>query len=223
MNARTWWSGAALMVGLAVFSSAALAQNKDEKKDAKPAPKAEAKKDEKPSEAMLDPAMMEAWMKASTPGQFHAYLKPMEGKWTYKIKMRMTEEMPWEEGSGASEYSMSLGGRFLTQTVKGDPSPPFPPFEGFGLLGYDNLKKQYVGTWADNMSTSIMTSTGTADASGKVITMTGSYQDPMTGKEKKSRTVTKVVDADNFTFEMYESTEGVKEFKSLEITYTRKK
>lgn len=223
MNARRWWSGAALMVGLAVFSSSALAQNKDEKKDAKPAAKADAKKDEKPSEAMMDPAMMEAWMKASTPGQFHAYLKPLEGKWTYTMKARMTEEMPWNEGSGATEYSWILGGRFLTQTVKGDPSGAYPAFEGFGVTGYDNAKKQYVGTWADNMTTSIMTSAGTADATGKVITMTGTYQDPVSGKEKKSRSVLKMIDADKFTFEMYESSEGVKEFKGLDITYTRKK
>jgi hypothetical protein len=32
------------------------------------------------------------------------------------------------------------------------------PFEGLGYTGYDNVKKQYFGTWIDSMSTGIMTS-----------------------------------------------------------------
>ncbi len=30
------------------------------------------------------------------------------------------------------------------------------PFEGMGIDGYDNLAKQYVSTWVDNMGTGIM-------------------------------------------------------------------
>ena len=44
------------------------------------------------------------------------------------------------------------------------------PFQGLGFTGYDNHPKKYVGVWIDNMTTSIMTSSGTFDAGGKTFT-----------------------------------------------------
>ena len=38
---------------------------------------------------------------------------------------------------------------------------------GWGLTGYDNHEQKYVGMWVDSMTTSISTSLGTIDKSGK--------------------------------------------------------
>ena len=38
-------------------------------------------------------------------------------------------------------------------------------------MGYDKLKEKYVNLWIDDMSTMVMIAEGTADSSGKVITV----------------------------------------------------
>jgi hypothetical protein len=84
------------------------------------------------------------------------------------------------------------------------------------------MKKKYVGTWMDTMGTMVMMMMGTADPSGKVITMTGTMDDFMTGKPMQLRTVTRIVDANKHVMEMFGPDPAGKEFKMMEIVYTRK-
>jgi hypothetical protein len=96
------------------------------------------------------------------------------------------------------------------------------PFNGVGVTGFDNVIGKYVWTWIDNMGTGIMTGVGTADASGKVLTMIGTMNDPMTGKPSKSRMVTTIIDDDHHTFEMFGTPPGgKKEVKMMTIDYVR--
>lgn len=95
------------------------------------------------------------------------------------------------------------------------------PFNGIGVMGYDNHTKKYVSTWMDSMSTGIFFMEGTASADGKTITQKGQYDDPMEGR-MKLRGVTKVVDNNTEIFEMYSTGKKGKEIKMMEITYTRK-
>jgi hypothetical protein len=94
------------------------------------------------------------------------------------------------------------------------------PFEGHGILGYNNLTKQYDHVWMDSMSTGMMLSHGTAGADG-AITMTGEYDDAMTGGKTKTRTISRTVNDNEQTFEMYETRGSTPEVKSMEITYKR--
>jgi hypothetical protein len=96
------------------------------------------------------------------------------------------------------------------------------PFSGQGVTGYDNTKKKFVGTWIDSMSTGIMRSEGTTDASGKVMTTQMTGVDPLTGKESKMKIVTKWEGDDKLVDEFYEK-RGGKEIKTMEITYSRAK
>ena len=66
-----------------------------------------------------------------------------------------------------------LDGRFLEQKMSSEAVGDLPAFEGFGLLGYDNYGKRYQSLWCDTMSTVMMTSEGTPDQSGKMITFVG--------------------------------------------------
>lgn len=173
-------------------------------------------------------AMMETMIKAGTPGEHHAKLKPMAGKWTYVTKWRMSPEQPWSESPGKAEYRWMLGERVMVHEAKNDPGDPMEamfggPFQGFGLTGYDNVAKKYWNIWTDSMSTGMMVSYGTADASGKTLTFTGEYHDPMTGKTKAVKTVTKIVGDDKVVFEMHDKLPDGKEFQNLEVTYTRQK
>ena len=79
----------------------------------------------------------------------------------------------------------------------------------------------YVGSWIDTMGTGIMTSTGTVDKTGKTFTSTTTMPNPETGKPMKTRLVTRIVDDNTHVFEMHIPA-GPKDFKMMEITYTRK-
>ena len=72
-----------------------------------------------------------------------------------------------------------------------------------GARGYDNVKKKYVHVWLDSLSSGISTSEGTADATGKVITLTGKCIDPVTGGEQSHRVVLTVVDDKKHVLEFF--------------------
>jgi hypothetical protein len=169
----------------------------------------------------MDPAMMDAMMKAGTPGEPHKKLDGMAGTWDTKITMWM---MPGTEpmiSAGTSTSQWVMGGRYLEERFKGDFGGM--PFEGLGFTGYDNVKKRYWGTWMDNMSTSMMSSSGTAAADGKSWDFDGTMSDPMTGGETALKTKVTVRDADHHVMEMWAPGPDGKMFKSMEIAYSRKK
>ena len=67
--------------------------------------------------------------------------------------------------------------------------------------------------------------TGTLDESGMVLTETGDFPDPMTaGKTiQKVKNVTKFVEGGKYKFGMFMIMPDGTEFKSMELTATRKK
>ena len=164
-------------------------------------------------------------MKYAPPGVHHEHIKPLAGRWSMVTKFRQHPEADWNASTGESTIEWMLGGRFLRQEVKSPPSEYMPvPFEGFGLLGYDNFAKKYIAVWLDNFGTGLVTHDGSCDASGKVITLTGHYVDPTkNGAKIDSRSVYKIVNNDKFVFEMWNPDENGKMFLHGEITYTRVK
>jgi len=198
-------AGAALLVVIA-----ALAIGADEK----------AKKTT-PAGAMDEKAMMDLMVKYSTPGPEHKALESWAGSWDTTAKMWMDPSKPPQESKGVAENKMTLGGRFLEQSFEG--TMMNQPFSGKGYTGYDLYKKQYVSTWMDTMGTMIMMATGTADASGKKVTMTGQMDDFMTGKKMDFKETATVIDPDHNMFEMWMTGPDGKMFKTLEIHYMKKK
>jgi len=173
----------------------------------------------KPGDDGTPNAMMEAWAKNASPGPFHAYLKPLVGTWKTSSKFWMMEGAEPAASEGTAERHFILGGRYLQEHYNS--TIMAAPFQGFGIVGYDNAKKQYVSTWMDTMSTTIMVDRGSCDASGKVFTYHGEMDDPYTGLHKKYRTVLRVINNDKHVLEMFETAPGEKERRSMEITYTR--
>lgn len=179
----------------------------------------EKKPDQPPAGAPpMDPAMMEAMTKASTPGEEHKHLAKMAGDWTYTSKMWMGPGQPMES-SGTMHGEMTLGGRFLQSDWNG--SMMGQPFEGHGTDGYDNVAKQYVSSWVDNMGTGIMHGTGTCDASF-TCNSTLEMWDPVTGKKTTSRSVVSWTGNDNFKMEMFGPGPDGKDMKWMEIVAKRK-
>jgi len=166
-------------------------------------------------------AEMEAMMKAATPGDAHKKLNAMAGTFNADVKMWMQPGAPPSGGTGVAENSWALDGRFLQQNFTGNFMGM--PFSGVGYTGYDNIKKKYIGTWMDTMTTSMMISTGSANADGKSYTFTSSMDDPMTGKPSPVKETVTVLDDDHHTLEMWSPGPDGKMFKMMEIAYTRKK
>lgn len=194
----------------------ALAQDKPKP----PETKAAAGK-EPPAMTPEQKAAMEKMQKAATPGAPHKILAQLEGKWKAEVKSWQDPKAPPTVSEGTSEAKMILGGRFLQEFFKG--SFMDEPFEGIGLTGYDNVLKKFQGVWVDSMGTTMMTSEGTMDPSGKVMTCTMTYSDCMTGKATTARNVTKIVDHNKHMMEMYGPGPDGKEYLMMEITYTRAK
>lgn len=179
-----------------------------------------AQQGEQPKMTAEQQAAMEAWMKVATPGEGHKALEPTIGSWNVTSTLWETPTSPAQKGTGTSENTWVLGGRFVRQDSQGEFGGM--KFQGLGYSGYDNFKKKYVGTWMDTMGTMIMVMTGTADPSGKVFTATSTMDDVVTGKAMKVRTVTRIVDANKHVMEMFGPDRSGKEFKMMEIVYTRK-
>ena len=163
---------------------------------------------------------MEAWIKYATPGPSHKLLEPFVGSWNVKTTWWEAPGAPPTVTTGTSENVWVLGGRFVHQTVTAEMTGQ--PFSGIGYTGYDNFKQKFVGTWMDSMGTMVMISSGSADASGKVLTFTAEMDDVVSGKSMTMREVIRVVDKNKHTFEMYGPDKSGKEFKTMEIVYTRK-
>jgi hypothetical protein len=197
---------------LSLFAFTAMAQHDHGAAPAKPA--------EAAAKPAMDPAMMEAMMSAGTPGDAHKKLDPFVGTWDTKISMWMMPGTDPMTHTGTSTNAWVMGGRYLEQRYKGDVMGM--PFEGIGYTGYDNIKKQYWGTWMDSMSTGVMSSAGTA-SDGKTFEFAATMADPMTGKDSTSTEKLTITDADHHTMEMWSPGPDGKLFKMMEIAYTRKK
>lgn len=184
------------------------------------APKAAAKAPAKPAMPTQE-QMMEAWMKAATPGEPHKKLEAMAGTWEAKSKAWMDPTKPPEETTGTMEMKSVLGGRFLEQRYEG--TMMGHPFSGIGYVGYDNYKKRYTSMWIDSSATSIMTMLGAPDPKGTTVVYTGTVDDVVMKKQVKVKAIEKTIDADNFTYEMWGPAPDGKMVKWIEIHYTRKK
>jgi len=166
-------------------------------------------------------AMMEAMQKAGAIGPQHKQLQAMVGDWTYAMKFWMDPAGKPEESTGASTYRSVMDGRFVQHEHKG--MSMGMPFHGIGLLGYDNVTKQFQSHFFENMSTGQMLMNGSYDSATKTYTFRGDMDDMMKpGTKVKVRETVKVVDNNSQVLEWYE-TRGGKEAKMMEITYKRKK
>ena len=165
-------------------------------------------------------AMMKAYMAYMTPGDMQKMLASMSGDWTGDITMWMSPGAPPAKNTGFCSNKMIMGGRYMLQENKG--SWGGMPYEGASTIGFDNAKKIFVSSSVDNMGTGMMNLEGPYDSSAKAIILKGKEIDPMTGKEFAVREVLKITDADNQMMEMYATQDG-KEYKNMEIKYTRKK
>lgn len=182
---------------------------------------------EKPAQAQpageQDPMaeMMAKWKELNAKGPEHEKFKKMVGEWNAEMKWWMAPNTEPQISQGVATFRLILDGRFVEQKYACDMMGD--KYEGIGIEGFDKIKNKYVSLWMDNQSTGVFMSEGTADASGKVFTYFGKMDDPIAGvKDKTVRSVAREIDDNKTVLEMYDTGPDGKEFKSMEITYTRK-
>jgi hypothetical protein len=166
-------------------------------------------------------SMMEKFTKAATPGPEHAQMAKMAGKWKIQVTSWMKPGAPPMKSEGTSEFKPTMGGRYLEEEVHGDMAGQ--PFEGRGLQGFDNVTREQWGTWVDNMGTGTMLMKGKCAAGSKKCSMKGKMPDAIAGKEVPFTSTMMMKDDNTFVVEMTGPGPDGKQFKNLELVYTRVK
>ena len=184
-----------------------------------PAASATALDDKAPPMTPEMKAMMEAFQKAGTPGAEHRQLATLAGTYDLTVKSWHAPDTPPTIDKGTATRRMILGDRVLVEEVSSQMMGQ--PFTGQGLHGFDNVTGKHWSTWNDSMSTGLMVSEGTCDAS-MACTYTGTYHDPVSKKPVTSRMTTRWSDKSTEVFEMYAPGPDGKEAKMMEITYKKR-
>ncbi len=168
-------------------------------------------------------AAMEAMQTLGSPSAAHKAFEPFVGTWTYTAQWWMAPDGQPQSMTGRAVNTLIYGGRFLKQEITGQGmSEGQPPFEGAGFTGYDNIRKEYQTVWFDNAATGMMMGAGQFDAASNTLSDHGDFSCPLTGEAHRVfRTSWTVADANHTTYENYMRTPEGREFKAMEIHYTR--
>jgi hypothetical protein len=191
-----------------------------------------AKKDVAPAAAQEQPPQlppawtaedMQAYAQAATPGKMHQHLAKDIGKWRGKSSMWMApgggEPMTHE---CTMNVSWLLDGRYLKGEMAGE-MPGMGPYNGVGVMGFDNVAGEFVATWVDNHSTGIMTGTGELSTDGKTLTWNYNFHCPITKKPTVMRQVETWTGPNSKTLEMFAPDPKTgKEYQMMRIELTRK-
>lgn len=152
------------------------------------------------------------------PGPEQKLLAKLKGTYDAKITSWFEPAKPMES-KGLTKRKMIMDGLFLQENHDGEFFGA--KFKGMAIIGYDTDKKHYFMAWIDNFGTGIMVNQGTYDPAAKTWTYVGEEDSPK-GK-LKTRDVFTVLGDDEQRFEMYRTpvAPGAKEFKVMEVVYTR--
>ncbi|HEV7781865.1 MAG TPA: DUF1579 domain-containing protein [Chitinophagaceae bacterium] len=213
-----------LMICAAAFLFAACNSKKDEDKKTGETSKEttnEAKTEDK-AWVPVDSAMMEkVWKENMTVGEQHKLLAKTSGNWTGDVSMWMGEGAPPVKSTTTSTSKTIYNGLYVQATDAGDMMGM--PFEGTSTMGYDNLKKEFFCSWIDNMGSGLLVTRGAWDEANKKITLTG-ISTCMNGQQGEIKQVYIMTDDDHHIMEMYSPDPATgKQYKNMEIKYTRKK
>lgn len=133
----------------------------------------------------------------------HLWLQKLVGDWNFRSDANMGPDQPPMQ-CGGSESVRSLGDLWIL----GEGSMEMPggaPGGTLLTLGYDPVRKRFVGSWVGSMMTHMWRYEGSLDASGRVLTLdtegpsftdpnkTSRYHDIIEVKSEDLRTLTSEV------------------------------
>lgn len=171
-------------------------------------------------EAPTPEEAQQSWMEAMTPGAAQKGLAERVGTWDLTVRMWMDPSSPPSTSKGTSVQKMIMGGRYLedvTHTMIDN-----MPFEGRGIVGFNNSAKRYEYSWIDSMGTAISFGTGTMAADGKTINWETRMMDPVTKVETTMYSTDTRINKDHYLSEMFITLPDGSKMKTLEFDYRRK-
>lgn len=161
--------------------------------------------------------MMDAWVRASTPGEEHARLCPLVGTWAARTSVWFGPGDPMVSG-GVVTKRWALEGRFLLQDYLGDETP-MGRFFGMGTLGYNTISGRHQSVWMDTMSTAMLIQSGGWE--GDALVVVGDQHESISLGTVSVRSVTRIVTDDRHTFENFVTGPDGKAMRTLEVVHTR--
>ena len=179
----------------------------------------ESEQTERPGAPADTESLVETWVGHAMPSEHHTLLGKLVGEWKMAVKYRMNAEAPVVESEGACTRKWILGRRFVLEEFDGGNLGM--PFQGMALYGYDAFEDKYTSVWVDTTSTAMTRSFGTCQSECKLIAFTGRHGDPWTGTMRDSRGLNRLDSDDRHALELYELDSSGKEYRVLEIIYTR--
>jgi hypothetical protein len=103
------------------------------------------------------------------PQQEHQWLQKLVGEWTSEAECSMGPDQPPSKFTG-TESVRSIGGLWVMCEGRGE-MPGGGTATTFMTLGYDPVRKCYVGTFLGSMMTHLWVYDGGLDRAGKVLTL----------------------------------------------------
>jgi hypothetical protein len=205
-------------VALVLAVVVAASQKEDKAKDSK----AKDEKAKKESTSTAGSAALTALY--PQPTDVHKELaKANEGVWDATLRFYAAgPDKPPQEFKGTETVRAAADGLFLITEFEAD-FVGGKKFRGHGITGYDPRKRKIVGTWADNMNTSIGTLTGDYDPKTKTATYSFEIADPGTGQMRKDKHVDEHKAEGHKLYTIYGVTAAGGQGKLMEIETKRRK
>lgn len=205
---------------LAVIAAAGLSIAAMENRTASAAPQDKATSEEQAKMQARSLEIAKAYHDAGALGDQHADMSRYLGEWDVKLRFQYTPDHPVET-TGSATFRWLLEGRWLLEEFECEFNGA--PFKGYNLIGFDNLKQQYMTCWVDNMSTSLFVASGAMDPSNSLLTTYSQVDDFVRGmRNKPIQTTTKFVDENKMIYTTNDVLWGQTQ-TVMEATYTRRK
>jgi hypothetical protein len=180
--------------------------------------------DDKKTETMAMPdsaTMQKNWEAYMTPGDVHKMMAKWNGEWNGDVTMWMQPGAPEQKSQSTATNKMIMNGLYQQSTHTGNMMGM--PFNGISTTAYDIHRKEFISTWIDNMGSGVMVLKGPWDDATKTINLKGRMTDPGTTGEVDVRETFKIIDDNTQEMEMFVMMPDGKEFKTMNIKFTRKK
>lgn len=161
---------------------------------------------------------------AGTPGEAHARLDPLVGRWEADVKGWFVPGEDPVKSTGVARYEWVLRdpeaerGRFLRQEFRGEMMGG--TFNGLAYWGHDNVNEVYTSVWMDSRNTGTTMSRGVYNEDEGAFHFAGRYTAD-DGQEVRLRIVLTIEDERRHRMKYYQSLPGQPEQKGLEVVYTR--
>lgn len=159
------------------------------------------------------------WLKAHQPRIEQVELsKLFVGEWNATATTWNTPGSSPVTTNGIATFYPTMNGRFVASDFEGTLRQR--PFRSTGFFGFNNAENRYESVWVDSDNSGVQFFTGSRTDSN-TFTWNTTTTDPVSGQRKTIRAVTTLNGRDRITHTVFETLSGGKEFKALEIAYSR--